>query len=163
MDLTDIIRELINSVNAFNDEGIRLASGPSPDYDAAMAKHRDAANLTQQQELNPDYLAFSVANEGYARRQKGEDRNAVLGSLENLIGEMPTLVSIWISKDDAFRQESYAGKARLLEEAALVRRYTPSTEVVQDLTMALSQLRDAVSLYQRAFDNAADGGMGESG
>jgi len=142
----------IDQINALNEEGVKLACGPSPDYDAALAKHHDAVILTKQQELNPDYRAFSVANEGYARRQKGEDRSAVLGLLENILGEMPSLMSGW--KSNGCR-ESYAGKARLLEEIALVRRYTPDTDIVADLTQALSELREAISLYQQAFDNAA--------
>jgi len=144
---------IIEQINAFNQDGVILASGSTPDYDDAIVKYQEAIHLARQYEVNPDYLAFSVANKGYAQRQKGEDRSLVLRLLETKLGKMPSLMSEWISKDSS-RRESYAGRARLLEESALVRRYTPDAEVVQDLTYALSQINEAVSLYQRASDNA---------
>ncbi len=151
------ISEVIGRINALNDRGVQLAMASPSDYERAyeraIVQHHLAADLAREHSINPDYLALSVANEGYARRRKGEEREIILGLLENILIGMPSSMASWVSGDSS-RRDSYAGRARLLEEEALVRRYTPHAEIVPDLTEAFSQLEEAVSLYQQAVGNA---------
>ncbi len=146
------LSEVIERINAFNEQGVKLAMNSPPDYNESIKLHHTAADLAREHDVTPDYQAFSVANEIYARRRKGEEREIVLSLLENILTGMPSSMASWISGDPS-RKESHAGKARLLEEAALVRRYTPSSEIATDLAHALSQLSEAVSLYQQAVEN----------
>ncbi len=161
MDLT----QLIEQINSLNGEGIKSACGSPPDYDQAQILHQKAVDLARgNQELNPDYLAFSVANVGYARRRRGDSRAEVLGLLESTLQSTISSMLIWAKAEESSRQKSYAGRARLLEEIGLVRRYAPDQEDVgKDLKVALSNLEEAVQLYDQAILNLTSSPEADTG
>lgn len=143
---------LIEKINQLNQEGIRSACSSPPDYDRAFALHQEAADLARSnKELHPDYLAFSMANIGYARRRRGDPRTEVLSLLEDTFQTTTSSISSLIDAE-SWPNEAYAGRARLLEEMGLVRRYSPDqTNLSEDLKDALENLEDAVQLYTKAI------------
>ena len=143
---------LIERITDLNNNGIKFACASPPDYDCAFALHQEAAGLAQSNpELNPDYLAFSIANIGYARRRRGDPRKEVKGLLEDTLNTTIAFMSLWANADGS-RRETKAGRARLLEEIGLVRRYSPDQgDLSGDLKTALNNLEDAVRLYASAI------------
>lgn len=154
---TQTVTSLIERINGLNTDGIKFTCASPPDYDCAFALHREAAYLAKSSpRLHPDYLAFSVANIGYARRKRGDPRREVLSLLENTLQATISSQSGRISAGDslgaAHAGEAYAGRARLLEEIGLVRRYAPDSEDLSgDLKTALGNLEEAVRLYGSAI------------
>lgn len=146
MELTD----RINYINTFNQEGIALTMQAPPRYDEALAKHQEAAQLALDENLNPDYRAFSTANIGYALRRKGEPREEVVDLLVNTFVETVSRMQTWTAADSS-RQDSYAGSARLLEELALARKHAQATK--EELLVARSDLDMAIDFYKGAQKN----------
>src|SRR3989344_8420645 len=107
---------LIERITDLNNNGIKFACASPPDYDCAFALHQEAAGLAQSNpELNPDYLAFSIANIGYARRRRGDPRKEVKGLLEDTFNTNIAFLSL-LANADGSRRGGTTNKGPVLEE-----------------------------------------------
>lgn len=159
------IDNVIEQINSLNKAGIQLTGGPNRDLDAAHAKHQEAATLCLENEagLNPDYYAFSSANQGYCLRQQGDRDNAleVLNAALTYLDEKfivngdATFGEMNNSKGELYGTKPYtkAGRARVFEEIGLVHRFFPSADdPITDLNEAIKNFDGAHWGYFWALD-----------
>ncbi|MBI2130009.1 hypothetical protein HYU07_07325 [Candidatus Woesearchaeota archaeon] len=137
MALSDIIKD----IERLNKEGIKLTFSSLPNrYDLAIHKHREAANIAINTNINPDHYAVSVANMAFALRHRDNDGKGVLRLLEEVLDKINV-------------NKSYFGTARVLEEKGLVIRHDKE-RTVETLKDGLVVIEECLSFYERALTNS---------
>ena len=149
------LEDRIKNINQLNQEGVELTDSGKPNrYSLSMEKHILASALARNnpkdiENINPDYFGNSEANIAYDLRQMGQDRNFVLSFLENTLKTTENEF-----KSDKFTKsdfETFFGRARILEEMALVIRYKPLNDA--DLKGGIKIAKKSLDLYKKALDN----------
>ncbi|MBI4439783.1 tetratricopeptide repeat protein [Candidatus Woesearchaeota archaeon] len=136
-------QELINLIMWDNSE-CKIRSD-AKDFDGAFLIHGVAVFLSRRgvaEGINPDYLAFSLANRAYSERQLGR-YDVSLDTLEEAL--------LCVEKST-----TSFGRGRVLEEMALVHRYR-GVDKEKDLEIALPLAEKAIEAYEKGLSARADG------
>ncbi len=142
------VEDVIAEIERLNSEGIALTQATqerAADYKKALKLHQKAAELSQTEDVHPNYYAISMAGIGYAMRQSGADAKETLDLLVSSINETE-------ARAKSQGVEVHFGLGRLKEEQGLVFIGSNGqllSEKVVELGMAVTMLDKAVNFYDK--------------